>query len=62
MTGSRDCLVVHVYTPYPQLPMESDAKDLLPVMVFIHGGGFVMGDGGPEIYGPEFFMDYQIVR
>ena len=30
-------------------------------MVFIHGGGYFMGDGGPGFYGPERFMDYNVV-
>ncbi len=31
------------------------------VMVWIHGGAFFMGSGTPGIYGPEFFMDHDIV-
>ena len=26
------------------------------VMVWIHGGGFVRGNGGKDFYGPDFFM------
>jgi len=36
--GDEDCLVVNVHTPDP---MPADA----PVMVWIHGGGFTLGDG-----------------
>ncbi len=38
--GDEDCLYLNVYTP-------TDAKDL-PVMVWIHGGAFVFGNGGDE--------------
>ena len=38
--GDEDCLYLNVYTP-------TDAKDL-PVMVWIHGGAFVFGNGGGE--------------
>ena len=29
----------------------------LPVMVWIHGGAFVGGDGGPDMYGPQYLMN-----
>ncbi len=38
--GNEDCLYLNIYTP-------SDASDL-PVMVWIHGGAFVFGNGGGE--------------
>ncbi len=25
-------------------------------MVFIHGGAFIVGDGGTELLGPDYFM------
>lgn len=30
-------------------------------MVWIHGGGFFMGSGNRDMYGPEYLMDYGIV-
>ena len=30
-------------------------------MVWIHGGGFVSGSGTPGLYGPEHFMDRDVV-
>jgi len=31
------------------------------VMVWIHGGGFVMLDGSPNSFGPKFLMDYDVI-
>jgi len=32
------------------------------VMVFIHGGSFNSDSGTTDIYGPERFLDYDVVR
>ncbi|KAI5696691.1 hypothetical protein M8J75_016521 [Diaphorina citri] len=53
--GQEDCLFLNVYSPNPS----SDAK--LPVMVFVHGGGFLMGQATSNMYGPEYFMDHNVV-
>lgn len=35
----------------------------LPVMVYIHGGGFTTGSGNSEtdLYGPDHFLDRDVV-
>lgn len=40
--GSEDCLYVNIYTPKSALV--PDAGEKLPVLVYIHGGGFVFGN------------------
>jgi len=42
-TQDEDCLFINVYTPLP-------APDRAPVMVWIHGGGFVMGSSTEAAY------------
>jgi len=53
--GYEDALVVNVNTP------DLHPVEFFPVMVFIHGGGFVTGSGISSIYGAEYFMDKDIV-
>ena len=49
--GSEDCLTLTIYTP-KQL-----GRPPLPVMVWIPGGGFVVGGASKEDWDPEFFLD-----
>lgn len=51
VAGQRDCLVVNVYTPF-----NTDPDEKLPVMVFVHGGGFFQGSGSPTMYGPKYLI------
>ncbi|KAJ4426243.1 hypothetical protein ANN_27055, partial [Periplaneta americana] len=39
----------------------SSSGQLLPVMVFIHGGGFTSGSGKAYSYGPLYLMDKDVV-
>lgn len=49
-TPSEDCLYLNVWRP-------KDAKtgSKLPVIVWVHGGGFVNGGSSPAVYSGEFF-------
>ncbi|XP_026753865.1 juvenile hormone esterase-like isoform X1 [Galleria mellonella] len=53
--GSEDCLYLNVYSPdiKPSKP--------LPVMVWIHGGGFMSGSGNDDLYGPEFLVRQGVI-
>lgn len=51
--GQEDCLYLNVYTPI--------VNGKLPVMFWIHGGGYVSGHGGSSLYGPDYLMDKDVV-
>ncbi|XP_069689991.1 juvenile hormone esterase-like [Periplaneta americana] len=54
--GSEDCLYLNVHTP-----QTSSSGELLPVMVFIHGGAYSYGSGKAYSYGPLYLMDKDVV-
>ena len=55
-TASEDCLYLNVWTPAP-----GDTGAGLPVMVWIHGGGFEMGSGSSPMYHGETFAESGVV-
>nr|AME15818.1 carboxylesterase [Bactrocera dorsalis] len=56
IVGSEDCLYLNVYTP--EKPRTSKP---LPVMVNIHGGGFISGSGVSSYYAPDYLLDHDII-
>ncbi|GAB6028662.1 hypothetical protein CHUAL_004490 [Chamberlinius hualienensis] len=57
-TGQDDCLYLNVYSP--QLPDETSNPNF-PVIVFIYGGEFSLGGDQSYYYGPERYMDKDVV-
>lgn len=55
MGGQEDAGVLNVYVPV------NSSYDLLPVMAYIHGGGFQMGSSKTDVFGPDFFMQKDVV-
>lgn len=53
---SEDCLFVNVYTPAKAKPASK-----LPVMVWIHGGGFIAGAGSEPRYSDSPLVDRGVV-
>ncbi|GBP64398.1 Esterase FE4 [Eumeta japonica] len=55
---SEDCLRLNVYSPH--LPKSSKTK-LLPVLVYLHPGGFYAVSGQSTIAGPQYMLDHDVV-
>ena len=53
--SSEDCLYINVWTPRP------DSSAHLPVMVWIHGGGFTGGAGNESLFNGESFVARGVV-
>lgn len=53
--GQENAGVLNVYVPM------NTSCDLLPVMAYIYGGGFQMGSSKTEFYGPDYFMQKDVV-
>ncbi|KAJ8923393.1 hypothetical protein NQ315_001951 [Exocentrus adspersus] len=58
LTETEDCLYLNVYTT---LKPGDDTEILLPVLVWIHGGAFVLGSGARQFYNPELFVHHKVV-
>ncbi|XP_076248299.1 venom carboxylesterase-6-like [Calliopsis andreniformis] len=55
VVGKEDCLYLNVYTP------KLGSNDLLPVMLYIHGGSFMTGSGGRADFGPDYLLDKNVL-
>uniref|UniRef100_A0A182PNE9 carboxylesterase n=1 Tax=Anopheles epiroticus TaxID=199890 RepID=A0A182PNE9_9DIPT len=51
IVGDENCLYLNVYRP--KHTNDTAAAAPLPVMVFLHGGGYFFGSADPQLYGPE---------
>ncbi|PSN35632.1 hypothetical protein C0J52_24363 [Blattella germanica] len=56
--GQEDCLFLNVYTP--QLTEMNQCK-AVPVMFWIHGGGFYVGSGNSDFYGPDYLVNQNVL-
>ncbi|XP_075164678.1 esterase B1-like [Haematobia irritans] len=53
--GSEDCLYLNVYSKKIQ------SEKPLPVMVWIYGGGYHFGEASRDFYGPDYFMQKDVI-
>lgn len=54
--GQEDCLIINIFHP-----LYSEVDKLLPVKVFIHGGGFREGSSSRLLFGPDYLVRKNIV-
>lgn len=52
LEGQEDCLYINVYRPEHNADDDNDHEMPLPVMFWVYGGGFIMGDATEENYLP----------
>ena len=57
LEGQEDCLFLNIYAPKTAL----ENQEKLPVMLWIHGGSLTAGSGKFDSYGPQSFMDEDLV-
>lgn len=69
----EDCIHANIHVPLHALPRSScagagaaEGSDGaegagLPILVFIHGGGFAFGSGDPDLHGPEFLLRNDVI-
>lgn len=55
IVGDDDCLYLNVYTPN----MDKTARKA--VMVWFHGGGFNLGSGDDDLFGPDYLVEHDVV-
>jgi para-nitrobenzyl esterase len=55
LPSSEDCLTLNVWTP------ASSSTDALPVMVWLHGGGFTLGSGAAPQYDADSLARHGVV-
>ncbi|CAH0731226.1 unnamed protein product, partial [Brenthis ino] len=56
IVGTLDCLNLNVF-----VPNKASSKNKLPVLVWIHGGGFKSGSGNRNSYGPNYLIRHDVI-
>ncbi|XP_041968873.1 juvenile hormone esterase-like [Aricia agestis] len=71
---SEACISANVHVPWEYLPPvtppafsspyrtgQPDERAGLPVLVFVHGGGFAYGSGSTDFHGPDYLIDKNVI-
>ncbi|KAF7996986.1 hypothetical protein HCN44_005263 [Aphidius gifuensis] len=57
--GDEDCLYLNVYSP--RTSFNASDSEALAVMVWIYGGGFLIGQINSTLYGPDFLIADNVI-
>ncbi|KAL0126797.1 hypothetical protein PUN28_005278 [Cardiocondyla obscurior] len=58
VVGSEDCLYLNVFVPYIS---EEKKPKKLPILAYVHGGGYMIGSSNSELYAPDYLLDQDII-
>uniref|UniRef100_Q7M4E5 Juvenile hormone esterase-related protein n=1 Tax=Trichoplusia ni TaxID=7111 RepID=Q7M4E5_TRINI len=58
---SEACIYANVHVPFNEYTSYNQTANYLPILVFIHGGGFQIGSSGSDIHGPEYLMSKGVI-
>ncbi|XP_043257762.1 juvenile hormone esterase-like [Colletes gigas] len=58
VVGSEDCLYLNVYTPLMDF---NEIETLKAVLIWVPGGGFTSGSGAKSLYGPDSFIEEDVI-
>ncbi|XP_015115295.1 venom carboxylesterase-6 isoform X2 [Diachasma alloeum] len=59
--GTEDCLYLNVYTPKVSDFENEHDETRYPVMVWVHGGGWMCGSSDSLLYNPKFLLDKDVI-
>ncbi|XP_018401574.1 PREDICTED: esterase E4-like [Cyphomyrmex costatus] len=57
--GSEDCLYLNIFIPYISDNQQKGTK--LPVLVFVHGGFYMIGSSDSNLYAPDYLLEQNII-
>ncbi|KAL4707365.1 hypothetical protein ACJJTC_005294 [Scirpophaga incertulas] len=60
---SEACIYANIHVPLAGLPRMSQKQHVagLPILVFVHGGGFAFGSGDTDLHGPEYLVSKGVI-